>query len=182
MPNARHPSSFSSLLLMKPIKALFDQPQYLGFCFLFTAFFLYVGIRLGSIQSEIKLEKRKWKNSLIIGISQAVAILPGISRSGATISTARILGFSAQEAVTFSFLLAIPTVLGGIVLELLQLFKHTEDIASLSFAQYFSGFLTSFAVGYFALKLLMKLAIENKFIYFVWYCLFIGIATLIYFH
>jgi len=173
---------FPLVLILKQIKNVFDQPQYLGYCFLLSALLLYLGIRLGSTSSQETLEKRKWKNPFIIGVFQAIAILPGVSRSGSTISIARILGYSPQEAVTFSFLLAIPAILGGITLETAQIvFKKHSLVAPLGWMQYTAGFFTSFGVGYFSLKLLMKLAVQNQFIYFVWYCLIIGIVTMIYF-
>ena len=172
---------FPLVLILKPIKSVFDQPQYLGWCFLLTALFLYLGIRLGSIASQVQLDRRKWSDPLIIGLFQAVAILPGVSRSGSTISAGRILGWSRQEAVTFSFLLAIPAILGGVTLEILQLAFKQTSMPSVALTAYVAGFITSFGVGYLALLLLMRLAAKDKFIYFVWYCLFIGIATILYF-
>lgn len=174
---------FPLVLIMKPIKALFNEPQYLGGFFLLTALILYLGIKLGNTKNQAVLEKSKWRDSLGIGVFQALAILPGVSRSGSTISAARILGWNAEEAVTFSFLLAIPAILGGATLELLQLaFKpQATTLPALSFAQYAWGFATSCSVGYFALSLLRQLANKQKFMYFVWYCLTLGIMTSLYF-
>ena len=136
---------FPLVLLLKPIKALFDQTQYLGFFFIITAFLLYLGIRYGSV----KAKTHPWRDALAIGMFQAVAIVPGISRSGATISGARILGWQTQEAVTFSFLLAIPAILGGTAVELLQLLlkSQTASAASIGIMPYAAGFATSLASG-----------------------------------
>lgn len=174
---------FPLLLLMKPIKSLFSQPEYLGYFFLLTAFFLYTGIRFGREASPEQIVQKRWRNPLIIGIFQAIAILPGVSRSGTTISVARILGWSKQEAISFSFLLAIPTILGGIAIETLQLLKSSDtfSVYNIGLMQYITGFLTSFLVGYASLRLLIKVAGKDKFIYFVWYCLLIGIFSLLYF-
>lgn len=172
---------FPLVLLLKPIKAVFDETHYLGFFFMITALLLYAGIRFGSIKQESNLQTSKWRDALIIGIFQAIAIFPGISRSGATISGARILGWPPQEAVTFSFLLAIPAILGGVTLEILQILnKPSFHSHGLDFTHYAAGFLTSCIVGYLALLLLKRLAAKQQFMYFVWYCLAIGIFTIVY--
>lgn len=176
---------FPLLLIMKPIESIFDQPQNLGYCFLLTAVLLYAGIRFGRSESFEALHKRQWRNPVVIGIFQAVAILPGVSRSGSTISAARLLGWQKQDALAFSFMLAIPAILGGTALELFKLFfkpgLHAPD--SIGFVQYAAGFATSFVIGCAALLLLMKLAAkDSRFIYFAWYCFFLGIATTWYFN
>lgn len=174
---------FPLVLIMKPIKALFNEPQYLGGFFLLTALILYAGIKLGHTKDQESIEKSKWRDPLAIGLFQALAILPGVSRSGATISAARILGWNAQEAVTFSFLLAIPAILGGTTIELAQLILKPQatTIPTLGLSQYVWGFVTSCSVGYFALSLLRQLANKQKFMYFVWYCLTLGGVTSLYF-
>jgi undecaprenyl-diphosphatase len=170
---------FPLVFILKPIKAVFDQPEYLGYFFLVTAGLLYAGIHWGSTATDAVLQKRRWRDALVIGTFQAAAILPGVSRSGATISAGRLLGWHPQDAITFSFLLAIPAILGGVTLELMRLYTHGTDLPMISWQSYAAGFLTSFIVGYFALLLLMRLAAKDKFIYFVWYCLIIGIATIL---
>lgn len=172
---------FPLILILKPIKKLFDQPEYLGYFFCLTALLLYLGIAYSRKVSQEALARSKWRNALVIGMFQAVAILPGVSRSGATISAARLLGWSSQDAITFSFLLAIPAILGGITLESIQLFRN-PILPDLALSQYLIGFITSFAVGYWALQFLVRLAAKEQFHYFVWYCAALGIATLLYFH
>lgn len=171
------------VLIIKPLKALFNQPHYLGFCFLFTALLLYAGIRLGPVVSPCT-HTHRWRDALLIGVFQAMAILPGVSRSGSTISGATMLGWKQQDAITFSFLLAIPAILGGTILELWHLMEHhaaTTQPPVVGWTEYAAGFLAAFVVGYLALRFLVKLAKKNSFIYFVWYCAFIGIATILYF-
>lgn len=173
---------FPLVLLLKPIKSIFNNPEYLGYCFIATSIILYLGIKLSEVKPEKTLEKRRFIDPLIIGISQSVAILPGISRSGSTISTAKILGWTNDQAVTFSFLLAIPAILGGLTLELFGLiFNESQSLLpDLSFTHYFVALITSFIFGYFSLSLLKRLASKQKFMYFVWYCLLIGILTIFY--
>lgn len=173
---------FPLLLVMKPIKSAYADPSYLGYFFLLTAAILFAGVYFGRKTSQASHEKRPLRDALVIGTWQAVAILPGVSRSGSTISGARLIGWSANEAVTFSFMLAIPAILGGTCLELLKLSQHPEAFASLSGSMYLLGFGVSFMVGIGALRLLMLVATYNKFIYFAWYCAFLGLATTCYFH
>lgn len=173
---------FPLVLLLKPIKNLFNQTEFLGFFFMLTALLLYVGIRFGSQLPETSLKKHRWRDALIVGTFQAVAILPGVSRSGSTISGARLLGWSPQEAITFSFLLAIPAILGGTTLEILQLTLKPHPLPEINSLNYAAGFFTSFFVGWGTLLLLKQLAAKQKFMYFVWYCLAIGIFAAFYFN
>lgn len=168
---------FPLVFAMKPIKGLFNQPQFLGFFFLATAFILWCGIRLGA---AVRRPDASVRDALVIGTFQAFAILPGVSRSGSTVSAARLLGWSYEEALRFSFLLAIPAILGGVALEILQL--KNEGLPAIGFTPYAAGFVTSFVVGLAALTWLLKMAAKDKFMYFFWYCLFLGVATLIYFN
>ena len=172
---------FPLVLLMKPIKAAYADVSYLGFFFLLTALILFIGVRFGKTLPEEKKKKHPWRDALVIGFWQAVAILPGVSRSGSTISGARLLGWEAREAVVFSFLLAIPAILGGTTLEIFKLWQHPENVIDISFSLYATGFIVSFIMGLCALQLLIKLAIQNKFYYFAWYCLILGLATTYYF-
>lgn len=173
---------FPLVALLKPIKAAYADPSYLGFFFMLTAAILFLGCRFGKTLPEPVRERHRWRDALRIGMWQAVAILPGVSRSGSTISGARLLGWDARDAVVFSFLLAIPAILGGTTLELLNLWKYPERALDLPIALYFAGFAVSFLVGLGALKLLMRLAVQNKFHYFAWYCLFLGMAVTCYFY
>lgn len=173
---------FPLVFLMKPIKATYADPSYLGFFFILTAIILFVGIRFGKTTPSQEPSRRPWRDALCIGMWQAVAIFPGVSRSGSTISGARLLGWSAQDAVTFSFLLAIPTILGGVTLELFKWWEQPEAVVSIPLLQYFAGFVISFLTGRIALASLMRLAVENRFYYFAWYCLILGLATTYYFH
>lgn len=170
---------FPLLLILKPIKSVFNEPQYLGFFFLFTALILFVGIRFGRKTHVF----RPSIEAFIIGIFQAMAILPGVSRSGSTVSGARLLGWSYADALTFSFLLAIPTILGGICLETLQLWKgEASTHADVTIFHYLIGFISAFVTGFFALKFLIRLGTSDKWMIFVWYCLILGICTTLYFN
>lgn len=162
---------FALLPFLKVIKGIFDRPELLGYCFLATSVILFLGIRLGRSGGN----ENSRLGAFIIGVSQAFAIIPGISRSGTTISTARILGWSPRQSVVFSFILSIPTILGGMVLEI---FKN-EQAASLPFSHYCIGFLAALIVGYFSLRLLIKIIGTAKFQIFAWYTAILGIFILL---
>lgn len=172
---------FPLVLFLKPIEEKFGEPQYLGFCFFYTALVLFIGLKWGKEVSPKILEKKKWRDALTIGVFQAIAILPGISRSGSTLSGASLLGWNRQDAVTFSFLLAIPAILGGTALQLFKLYIEPLAVPAVESSSYFAGFLASFIVGYFTLSQLIKLAMKDRLMYFVWYCLILGLSTVLYF-
>ena len=169
------------MLILKPIKSLFDQPQFLGPCFLASSALLFA-----SIYSRFPFHfhsQIKWQDSLIIGLFQSVAVLPGISRSGSTISAARLLGWSKEEAVQFSFLLAIPAILGGTLLELRHVLQSpTESLLTENPWIFIVGFLTSAIVGVLSLRVLIRMVIHDQWSVFAWYCFALGIATTLYFN
>lgn len=118
-------------------------------------------------------------SSLAIGIAQALAILPGISRSGATISLGLYLGVKREEVANFSFLMVIPVIAGAMVMQLREMaqlgirFDAAFDLAV--------GFVTAFVSGYFALKYLIVMLKTRGIHPFAWYCWAVGAAGLIYF-
>jgi undecaprenyl-diphosphatase len=175
---------FPLAFFLKPIKSLFNQTEFLGCFFFITALLLWLGIRFGTQASSDQLYRKRWRDPLIIGLFQALALLPGVSRSGSTISGARLIGWNASEAILFSFLLAIPVILGGTVLEGLSLYLKNDYTAfsTLPLSAYFMGFLTAFISGTLALTLVIRLAVKNQFMYFVWYCIGLGIFSTVYFN
>lgn len=172
---------FPLVLILKPIQKLFDAPALLGYTLLVTALALWISGRYSQPKDAQQLKKCAFKDALAIGIAQACAILPGLSRSGFTISCARLKGWEPLKAAQFSFLLSIPTVLGGMTLETLKLFKTTEQTPDISFTVYLAGALASFLLGIFALRLLLRIVGTAKFQLFTWYCAALGSLILIYF-
>ena len=114
-------------------------------------------------------------DSMIIGISQALAILPGISRSGATISTSLFLGNSKSDSAKFSFLIVIPVIFGAILKDILsgEVFMNELEISSM-----IVGFFTSFIFGIIACKWMLKIVKNNNLIYFSFYCFTLGIISI----
>lgn len=166
------------VLIVKEIKSLFDQLQYLGFFFLITSALLYLGIRFGYDKNTDDMQKSRWRDALGIGMFQALALLPGVSRSGSTISGARLMGWNIDKAITFSFLMAIPAILGATAIEMIQVVRLNSPLPAIGLTRYAAGFITSFGIGIIALLLLIRLADKGKFHYFMWYCLVLGLLTL----
>ncbi len=118
--------------------------------------------------------------ALIIGIAQAIAILPGISRSGATISTSLLLGVGKEESTKFSFLMVLIPIIGGSFLELLDYLGKPVASLGVSAIALIVGFVAAFLSGLFACQLMIKIVNRGKLIYFAVYCLVVGIGAIIY--
>ncbi len=169
------------LLILFPYRSffthLYGSPQYLGYFFLLTALLLILGSRFSKETNASR--PRKLLDALLIGIMQLLAVIPGISRSGTTISGARMLGWDRMESARFSFLLAIPAIIGGSIVEATTRPIGTPD---LGFGIYATGFLASFLTGLLALKWLLFLVQRHRLLHFAWYCIIIGVFSLIYFN
>ena len=151
--------------------------------FLFSGNMILVGIMLiitGTLLFLTKILKTKnFKissvHALIIGLSQAFAVIPGISRSGATICTSLFLGNNKSEAAKFSFLIVIPVIFGAILKDVLSghIFDNEIKISILII-----GFISSFLTGVLACKLMLKIVANNNLIYFSFYCFLLGTISI----
>lgn len=142
--------------------SFFSNLNMIAFALIFTS-----GILLASKFAKPKREINWW-NSLLIGISQGIAIIPGISRSGATISTGMLAGIDRLKAARFSFLLSIPAVIGA------ALFEAKAGIGEINLGTGLVGFVVAMIVGYLSIKLLLKIIEQKKFHYFAYYCFILG--------
>ena len=115
------------------------------------------------------------KEAILIGIAQAIAILPGISRSGATISTSVILGVDKEEAARFSFLMVVPLIFGKMTQDI---FSGQITINDTDFLPLIIGFIFAFLTGLLACKWMIKLVKNSQLKYFAYYCLIIGVAVI----
>lgn len=171
---------FPLVLLLHPLKALFNKVELLGYFFLLTAIILYIGEHF---KRKSTVSNRSYKEALGIGCFQALAILPGVSRSGSTIAGAKLFGWKTEQAIAFSFLLSIPAILGGMILETKEIFFGSSNaLVNFEPLTYLAGFATAFFTGFIALKCLIRIAIRDKFKIFIWYCAGIGFLTLYLFH
>jgi len=158
------PIGLAGFFLNDTIESLFTSLKAVAIALIITSIILFLSEKFPGRR------KMNWYDSIIIGISQAVALVPGISRSGSTISTGLILGLEKKQVATFSFLLVIPAIIGATILEF--------SPSNLEF-NYIYGIITAIIVGYFSLKWLLKIIVNNKFHYFGFYCLILGIILLI---
>ena len=115
------------------------------------------------------------KNGIIIGLAQAVAVLPGISRSGSTVSTGVFLGLPRGKAFSFSFLLSIPAILGAQLLVLNQLLETPSSDIPI----FIMGFISALISGFVAIKVFEKMVKTDTFHYFGYYCFVIGVLVLL---
>ena len=121
--------------------------------------------------------RQSWWQAALIGVAQAIAILPGISRSGATIAAGLGLGLSRRSAATFSFLLAIPAILGATVLELKDFF-HGELHLQTPWPHLVLGAMTAFLVGLVALWWLVRWLERGRLLPFALWCIVVGLITI----
>ncbi|MDC1472111.1 undecaprenyl-diphosphate phosphatase [Flavobacteriaceae bacterium] len=166
------PAGFIGLLFESELEALFgNNIRLVGLMLIFTAVLLFMADRAKKTTKKVGF----W-DAFIIGISQAVAMLPGISRSGATISTSVLLGNDKSKAARFSFLMVIPLIFGKIAKDLLSgdLSYTTENFGSLS-----AGFIAAFLAGLFACKLMIRLVKNSQLKYFSYYCFVVGALAVI---
>ncbi len=118
-----------------------------------------------------------WK-AIVIGIAQAIAILPGISRSGATIATALILGVNKEKATRFSFLMVLVPILGAVLIKTLKLIKTPEMSEDISPIVLLAGFIVAFITGILACNWMVRIVKKGKLIYFALYCFVVGILVI----
>jgi undecaprenyl-diphosphatase len=161
--------------LLKPLREALSKPEYLGFCLIGTA-----AILLGAsfIQKKVRA-KFTYKDALFIGTFQGIALIPGISRSAATIGAGLWRGATPSEAVRFSFLLSLPAISGGTFLELIKAKSHLTTM-SVPLSHCLIGFGTAAIVGLVAVRFAIPLLQRGVLRPFAGYCLIAGILLSLY--
>jgi len=162
------PAGVIGLAFHRQIEEIFTDPKFVAMNIVITGLILF----LTRLAKPVKGKKVGILSSIIIGIAQMVAILPGISRSGSTMSAALFLKISPVQAARFSFLLSIPVIAGATLLKTYELIANGTTIGYL---QIIIGIAVSAIAGYIAIKLLLHIMEKGKFSWFSLYCLVIGI-------
>ncbi|QHI37148.1 Undecaprenyl-diphosphatase [Kordia antarctica] len=165
------PAAIVGVYFEEQLEALFKGNILLVGCMLIvTAILLYFADK-----AKNTIKKVSYSNAVIIGIAQAIAMLPGISRSGATISTSVLLGNDKTKAARFSFLMVVPLIFGKIAKDIYdgELSLESTQIIPLS-----AGFLAAFIAGLFACTWMINLVKKSKLIYFSIYCLLVGLIAI----
>lgn len=165
------PAAIFGLLFERPIERAFSSLGLTGVCFLVTAAVLILADRLG--------EKKKESNigpfdALLIGMAQAIALLPGISRSGMTIVAGLWRGLSKEEAPQFAFLLSVPAILGATAFKAEEMF-----FGPIQWPELTVGFVASFLSGLLAIWVMLGVVRRNKLSYFSPYLTLIGAASVV---
>ena len=168
------PVLFVGIFLKDQVEAIFNGNLLLvGAMLCVTALLLLLTIKTSPYNGNLS-----YVGAFIMGIAQALAVLPGISRSGATISTGLALGTDRKKVASFSFLMAIPPILGASILEAIELVR-LDAIDDVPWTMLIAGGLSAFFVGVIACRLMVQLVLRNKLVYFEAYCAIIGIATML---
>lgn len=128
-------------------------------------------------KAKPRMKEITYKDAFIIGIAQALATLPGLSRSGSTISTGLLLGVKREEVAKFSFLMVLIPIIG---MNFLDILKGDFSNTSIGSTQLIVGFISSFIAGLFACKVMINLVNKGKLIWFAIYCAIVGSAVIIY--
>lgn len=161
------PIAFVGFFFKDFIESIFKDLRTVGFALLFTAAVLFFSKYPSKKDNKLSL----W-SAFVIGLFQSIAILPGVSRSGSTISSGMMLGIKKDDVARFSFLIFIPTILGALVLNINDVTEFTDPIPVIT------GTIISTIAGYFSLKLLMNIIKKDKFSWFSVYCLLLGFIVL----
>ena len=166
------PAGVMGILFKSEFEALFNSILYVGIFLLITGLLLWGAERVKPGDKDVK--DISFKNAIVIGVAQGIAIAPGISRSGATIAAGLFSGLNRELAARFSFLLSIPAILGAALVQ-------AKDITSfdVSTSVLIVGFVSAAIFGYLAIKLLLKIIKERSLMIFAYYCWIIGIAAII---
>ena len=154
------------------LEILFSGTTLVGIAWLFTAALLFSAGRFSF--ERFSVGKMGFMRVVVIGIAQAVALIPGVSRSGSTISVALLVGVERKAAIDFAFILSLPAVGGGVILKAPE---WLADPAAFGLP-YLMGGLAAFVTGYLAIAIMLKVVIGGKLGWFALYCLILGIIAL----
>lgn len=168
---------FLVLPIEDKVEALGSSPIFVSCALLVTGCILFFSDRMAKGRKTAR--NATLKDVLLVGIAQACATIPGISRSGSTISAGMALGFDRKFAVRYSFLMSLPAVLGATLLKVIKTVQAAEPISEGLLPKYLLGMVISGVVGYISIRLVNLLAAKGKFGAFAYYCWAAGLVSLI---
>lgn len=170
------PVGFVGLLFKEQVEEVFGSGLVIvGVCLLITSSLLVFSYYAKPRQKE----HLSMKDAFIIGIAQACAVLPGLSRSGSTIATGLLLGNKKEKLAQFSFLMVIPPILGEAFLDLMKVAKGESMMGNIETLPLVVGFVAAFVSGCFACKWMIDIVKRGKLLYFGIYCAMAGAVTLV---
>lgn len=168
------PAAFFGLLFKDYIHGVFESARAAAFFLMITGLLLFFSDKVKDAQRNEK--DINITDTILIGFAQAVALLPGISRSGATITAGIFRRLNRTSAARFSFLLSLPAVSGAVILES----SYLKQIPSSEIWPYFIGFICSMIAGFISLKLFFLVIREARLKFFAYYCWLLGLFTLLF--
>ena len=171
------PAAYVGLTFEDRLSHAFADPKLVAVMLILTGLVLFL-TRLKRPVKEPEGKKIGWVKALLIGIAQSVAIIPGISRSGSTISAAIYLGVTPVQAARFSFLLSLPAVGGATLLKTKEMIEI--GVVPDGILQLLVGTLVAFASGYLAIKFLLKVLERGRLSWFAFYCLAAGVLGILF--
>lgn len=157
------PTAMIGLGLKDTFESLFSNPSALTITFSITGLILLLSSKAKNGTTQVA--NIRWRDALILGVAQGLAITPGISRSGTTITVALLLGIEREAAARFSFLMSVPAILGAVLLK-----ASEASFVGMDSAQLTIGATSALVSGYFALVILVKVVKNGTFQHFAWYC------------
>lgn len=176
------PAALVGVLFDDVIEGFFDKQIVLvGFMLIITGLLLFLADRAKNTEKKVSVS-----NAVIIGVAQAIAILPGISRSGATIGTSVLLGIDRERAARFSFLMVVPLIFGKMAKDIMSpefkaAVSNTDAANSVSVSAMTLGFVAAFITGVLACTWMIKLVKKSKLSYFSFYCFAVGVGALVWY-
>ena len=173
--------SLLPLFFVLPVKdrveGLFSSPVFVGFALLVTGVILLFSERVSD--GEKTMRSTGIRDALVVGFTQLFAIVPGISRSGSTITAGLATGFRREYAVKYSFIISLPATLAAVILELFDTVKAGGLPENMM--PYFVGMAAAAVAGWLSISAVRLLVKRDGFKYFAYYCFVVGVATIIYF-
>lgn len=170
------PAGLIGVLFKSKIESIFANTIFIGINLIITGCLLFLQ---KYIKGKKTLDTMNWRDAIIIGLFQAIGILPGISRSGITTIGGKVSKLQDEDAINFAFLLFIPVTLGTGLLEVVDIIKGDLVLSSNDILLYIVGIIISGLVTYIALSLLLKIIKKGKLHYFAYYCFAVGLAVII---
>ena len=172
------PAAVLGLLFIKAIKAHLFNPLSVAIAFIVGGFVILWIERRNNMPRIEQVDDMSWLDALKVGTSQCFALIPGVSRSGATIMGGIFFGLSRKTATEFSFFLAIPTMFAATIYDL---YKHWDLLHLHDLATFAVGFITAFISAFVAIRALLKFVANHSFAVFAWYRIIFGLALLVYY-
>lgn len=164
------PAAVAGLVFKDRIESMFSNPQFVAVALLFTG-----AVLLSTHFAPKRGGQLDTLGALAIGLAQAVALLPGVSRSGMTVSAGLFARVRRERAVRFSFLLSLPAVLGAGILHL----RHGLDFSEISPLTLVAAFVAALVSGYLATQILLRMVVSGRLSLFGFYCVLVGVTALV---